>query len=110
MRNLTESRIGVIGLGYVGLPLAVEFGKHYETTGFDINVARIAALRDGRDHTLEVSEEELSEAKRLRYTHALDDLRVCNVYIVTVPTPIDSFKTPDFSPLIKASEAIGSVL
>ena len=110
MRDLSESRIGIIGLGYVGLPLAVEFGKRYDTVGFDINAARILALREGRDHTLEVSAGELAVSTRLRYSHILDELRACNVFIVTVPTPIDAFKTPDFTPLIKASETIGSVL
>ena len=110
MHDLNESRIGIIGLGYVGLPLAVEFGKRYHTIGFDINAARIKALGEGVDHTLEVSAEELAESTRLRFTRALDDLSACNVFIVTVPTPIDEFKTPDFTPLIKASESIGSVL
>jgi UDP-N-acetyl-D-galactosamine dehydrogenase len=110
MRDIKNCTIGIVGLGYVGLPLAVEFGKKYETTGFDINVDRITALRVGLDHTLEVSHAELAEADRLRFTCDLDELRACNVYIVTVPTPIDAFKTPDFNPLIKASEAIGSVL
>ena len=110
MHDLNESRIGIIGLGYVGLPLAVEFGKRYDTIGFDINAARIKALGEGVDHTLEVSAEELAESARLRFTRALDDLSACNVFIVTVPTPIDEFKTPDFTPLIKASESIGSVL
>ncbi len=110
MHDLNESRIGIIGLGYVGLPLAVEFGKRYDTIGFDINAARIKALGEGVDHTLEVSAEELAESTRLRFTRTLDDLSACNVFIVTVPTPIDEFKTPDFTPLIKASESIGSVL
>ncbi len=110
MRDLNESRIGIIGLGYVGLPLAVEFGKRYDTVGFDIDATRIKALGEGVDRTLEVSAEELAESVRLRCTHALDDLRACNVFIVTVPTPIDAFKTPDFTPLIKASESIGRVL
>ncbi len=108
--DLNQSRIGIVGLGYVGLPLAVEFGRRYDTVGFDINPARISALGEGRDHTLEVSATELAEAARLRFTDKLDDLRACNVFIVTVPTPIDAFKTPDFTPLIKASESIGSVL
>jgi UDP-N-acetyl-D-galactosamine dehydrogenase len=110
MQEMNDSRVGIIGLGYVGLPLAVEFGKHFETIGFDIDDARIQALREGRDRTLEVSAEELAEVSRLRYTCTLEDLRVCNVFIVTVPTPIDAFKNPDLTPLIKASESIGSVL
>jgi UDP-N-acetyl-D-galactosamine dehydrogenase len=110
MRNLEEARIAIIGLGYVGLPLAVEFGKHYSTTGFDINAARVDALRAGRDTTLEVEPEELAAATHLRFSALIDDLRDCNVYIVTVPTPIDSAKRPDLTPLIKASETLGKVL
>jgi len=110
MRNLANARIGVIGLGYVGLPLAVEFGKHYDTLGFDINTARIAELCDGGDHNREVEVEELAAATRLRLSAALDDLRDRNIYIVTVPTPIDEHKRPDFSPLISASRSIGNVL
>ena len=104
------SRIAIIGLGYVGLPLAVEFGKRYETIGFDINAARIAELKQGRDSTLEVEPELLAEAGHLQFTDALDDIAGCNVFIVTVPTPIDAAKRPDLTPLVKASEAIGSVL
>jgi UDP-N-acetyl-D-galactosamine dehydrogenase len=110
MQNLESSRIGVIGLGYVGLPLAVEFGKHYDTLGFDINRTRIADLRAGRDNTLEVDAAELAASARLRYSAQLDDLRACNVYIVTVPTPIDAAKRPDLTPLIRASETLGEVL
>ncbi|KQX97359.1 Vi polysaccharide biosynthesis protein VipA/TviB [Rhodanobacter sp. Root480] len=110
MRNLEEARIAIVGLGYVGLPLAVEFGKHYKTMGFDINAARVDALRAGRDATLEVDAEELAAATHLRFSSQLDDLRDCNVYIVTVPTPIDSAKRPDLTPLIKASETLGKVL
>ena len=110
MRNLEEARIAIVGLGYVGLPLAVEFGKRYETTGFDINAARVDALRAGHDATLEVESEELASATHLRFSAQLDDLRDCNVYIVTVPTPIDSAKRPDLTPLIKASETLGKVL
>jgi UDP-N-acetyl-D-galactosamine dehydrogenase len=90
--------------------LAVEFGKHYSTTGFDINAARVDALRAGRDTTLEVEPEELAAATHLRFSALIDDLRDCNVYIVTVPTPIDSAKRPDLTPLIKASETLGKVL
>ena len=103
-------RIAVIGLGYVGLPLAVEFGKQYATTGFDINAARIAELRQGRDSTLEVEPALLAEADHVRFTDQLDDIAGCNVYIVTVPTPIDAAKRPDLLPLIRATEAIGKVL
>ncbi|MCY7354994.1 MAG: Vi polysaccharide biosynthesis UDP-N-acetylglucosamine C-6 dehydrogenase TviB [Lysobacter sp.] len=107
---LADSRIGIIGLGYVGLPLAVEFGKQYDTVGFDINGARIAELRAGRDSTREVDAAELSTVTRLTFTAQLDDIRGCTVYIVTVPTPIDSAKRPDLTPLIRASEALGQVL
>ena len=108
--TLSDARIAIIGLGYVGLPLAVEFGKHYATVGFDINAARIAELQAGRDSTLEVEPELLAQAARLEFTDQLDDIAKCNVFIVTVPTPIDTAKRPDLTPLIKASEAIGKVL
>ncbi|TXI28654.1 MAG: Vi polysaccharide biosynthesis UDP-N-acetylglucosamine C-6 dehydrogenase TviB, partial [Ottowia sp.] len=108
--RLEHSRIAIIGLGYVGLPLAVEFGKQYDTVGFDINAARIAELRQGRDSTLEVEPELLAQSARLRYADTLGEIAACNVYIVTVPTPIDAAKRPDLTPLVKASEAIGSVL
>src|SRR5690606_19973640 len=104
-----DTRIAIVGLGYVGLPLAVEFGKQYATVGFDINAARIAELRQGRDSTLEVEPELLALATRLSFTDALDDIAGCNVYIVTVPTPIDAAKRPDLTPLVRASEAIGKV-
>ena len=110
MQPHTDARIAIVGLGYVGLPLAVEFGKQYATTGFDINGARIAELREGRDSTLEVEPELLAQAQRLAFTDRLDDIASCNVYIVTVPTPINEHKQPDFTPLEKASEAIGKVL
>jgi UDP-N-acetyl-D-galactosamine dehydrogenase len=111
MQILTnDTQIGIIGLGYVGLPLAVEFGKHYPTLGFDINEGRIAELRDGVDHTLEVDSEELQAAHRLRFSTALDDLRAVTVYIVTVPTPIDAHKQPDLTPLQRASELLGTVI
>jgi UDP-N-acetyl-D-galactosamine dehydrogenase len=103
-------RIGIVGLGYVGLPLAVEFGKRYPTTGFDINPARISELRAGRDSTLEVSAEALAGSPQLRFTSDIEDIRGCQVYIVTVPTPIDAARRPDLTPLVKASEAIGKVL
>jgi len=108
--SLRNCRIGVIGLGYVGLPLAVEFGKHYETTGFDINPARIAELRKHKDRTLEVDARELRESKRLRFTSEPKDLKPCRVYIVTVPTPIDADKRPDLGPLELASETVGKLL
>ena len=110
MQSLQGTKIAIIGLGYVGLPLAVEFGKHYDTTGFDIQAARVAALRAGHDSTLEVDADELAASTRLRFSADPADLRGCNVYIVTVPTPIDAAKRPDLTPLIKASETLGRVL
>ena len=105
-----KNKIAIIGLGYVGLPLAVEFGKKYPTTGFDINGPRIAALISGHDSTLEVDEAELKQATQLNYTTDIEQLKSCNIYIVTVPTPIDSHKRPDLTPLEKASETVGKVL
>lgn len=110
MININDIKIAVIGLGYVGLPLAVEFGKQHAVVGFDINAERIAALNGGTDHTLEVSDEELAQATHLCYSANIDALKDCNFFIVTVPTPIDAYKQPDLTPLIKASEAIGSLL
>jgi hypothetical protein len=110
MLTLPEVRLAVIGLGYVGLPLAVEFGKHRDVLGFDINAARIDALRAGHDATLEVDDAELRDARGLRYTADAAALSACNVFIVTVPTPIDEHKRPDLTPLIKASETVGRVL
>ena len=110
MKTVEDARIGIIGLGYVGLPLAVEFGKKFPTIGFDINRKRIGELRDGRDSTKECSAEELSAAKRLIYSSELSDLNDCNVYIVTVPTPVDASNRPDLTPLIKASETVGAVI
>ena len=110
IKNLSDVKLAIIGLGYVGLPLAAEFAKRRKVIGFDINPARIAALKAGHDATLEVSDEELREATGLHYTTDLADLATANVYIVTVPTPIDEHKRPDLSPLIKASGTIGEVL
>jgi UDP-N-acetyl-D-galactosamine dehydrogenase len=110
MHTLSELKLAVIGLGYVGLPLAVEFGKRREVVGFDINAARIASLQAGVDDTLEVDAAELAEAQGLRYSAQAEDLRACNAFIVTVPTPIDDYKRPDLTPLIKASETVGRVL
>ncbi len=110
MLQLPELKIAIIGLGYVGLPLAVEFGKKVPVTGFDIHQKRIDELKAGQDHTLEVSPEELKQATQLTYTAQLEDLEDCNFFIVTVPTPIDDFKQPDLTPLIKASTSIGKVL
>lgn len=110
MLTLDNSRICLVGLGYVGLPLAVEFGKKFETTGFDINKERIEELKSGKDSTLEVEPELLAEAKQLSFTCELSEIENCNIYVITVPTPIDEFKTPDLRPLISASKAVGKVL
>ncbi|MGS0706911.1 Vi polysaccharide biosynthesis UDP-N-acetylglucosamine C-6 dehydrogenase TviB [Acinetobacter sp. ANC 3781] len=110
MLTLSELKIAVIGLGYVGLPLAVEFGKKIPVVGFDIHQKRIDELKSGQDHTLEVSPEELVQSAHLTYSANLDDLKDCNFFIVTVPTPIDEFKQPDLTPLVKASTSIGKVL
>jgi UDP-N-acetyl-D-galactosamine dehydrogenase len=110
MQQLENTRIAIVGLGYVGLPLAVEFGRRYDTVGFDIRAARVEELRAGHDHTLEVDAAELAAATRLRFSAQLDGIRGCNVYIVTVPTPIDAAKRPDLTPLVKASESLGQVL
>lgn len=103
-------KIAVIGQGYVGLPLAVEFGKKVPTLGFDINPKRIASLQAGYDSTLEVSKQELAQSTHISYSHNVEDLKYCDVYIVTVPTPIDEFKNPDLTPLLKASEMLGKVI
>ena len=108
--NLRNLRVGVIGLGYVGLPLAVEFGKRFNTIGFDVKQDRVDELRRGHDATLETTPEELAAATRLACTTRLADLRECRVFIVTVPTPIDEYKRPDLTPLVKASESVGQVL
>ena len=110
MPTLNDAPIAVIGLGYVGLPLAVEFGKKRKVVGFDINTARIAELRAGKDNTLEVDAAEMAEATHLSFTDQLNDLAECTTFIVTVPTPIDEHKRPDLTPLLKASETIGKVL
>ena len=103
-------KIGIIGLGYVGLPLAIEFGKKYDTVGFDISQLRITQLSDGVDLTLEATEDDISSANNLKFTSQKEDLESCNVYVVTVPTPIDSYKAPDLRPLISASELVGQYL
>jgi UDP-N-acetyl-D-galactosamine dehydrogenase len=110
MQSLEHTRIAVIGLGYVGLPLAVEFARHYDTTGFDINASRVDELRGGVDSTLEVDAAELEQATRLHFTAALEEIKGCQVYIVTVPTPIDAARRPDLTPLVKASESLGKVI
>jgi UDP-N-acetyl-D-galactosamine dehydrogenase len=108
--NLSNVKIGVVGLGYVGLPLAVEFGKKYEVVGFDINLNRIKELEQGIDRTLETTKEDLLSSTKLKFSSALDILATCNIYIVTVPTPIDKFKAPDLTPLLKASAMLGQIL
>ena len=110
MFQLEQLHIAIVGLGYVGLPLAVEFGKHAPTIGFDIHQQRIEDLVAGFDHTLEISSEELQQTVSLSYTTEIEDLADANFYIITVPTPIDDFKQPDLTPLIKSSETIGKVL
>ena len=110
MIKLEDAKIGVVGLGYVGLPLAVEFGKHYETVGFDINEQRVKALSAGIDETLEVSSQEMQASQFLRYTNDSEGLLECDVYIVTVPTPIDQSKRPDLTPLEAASKLVGQFI
>lgn len=108
--NITDKKIAIIGLGYVGLPLAVEFGKKYQTLGFDINQTRVNELENGKDSTLEVSEAELLSMTKLQFSSDVSDLKSANIYIVTVPTPIDDNNAPDLIPLEKASEMLGSVI
>ena len=110
MQKMEDIKLAIIGLGYVGLPLAVEFGKHRTVVGFDISQPRIQALKEGHDATLEVSDEELKEARLLSFSCELSELENCNTFVVTVPTPIDEYNQPDLTPLIKASESIGKVL
>ena len=110
MFQLEQLKIAIMGLGYVGLPLAVEFGKKVQTMGFDINLQRIQELNNFQDHTLEVSAEELAQVENLSYCSHIEQLKQCNFFIVTVPTPIDNFKQPDLTPLIKASQSIAQIL
>jgi UDP-N-acetyl-D-glucosamine/UDP-N-acetyl-D-galactosamine dehydrogenase len=110
MLTLEQIKIGIIGLGYVGLPLAVEFGKKFSTIGFDRNPKRLVELSSGMDSTLEVSEQELKEATKLQFSSDPQELQTCNVYIIAVPTPIDSSKRPDLKPLVSASNTVGQVL
>ncbi len=110
MIDCDDTKIAVVGLGYVGLPLAIEFGKIYETVGFDINESRIKELIAGNDSTLETNSEELESAIRLSYSNEIKSITNCNIYIVTVPTPIDEHKNPDLGPLVNASEIIGKLL
>ncbi len=109
-QSLNDVKIGIIGLGYVGLPLAIEFGKKYQTVGFDIHEKRITELKAGHDFTLEVSSEELADSAHISYSCNVGDLKSCNVYIVTVPTPIDEHKQPDLTPLVKASAMLAKVI
>ena len=110
MRSISGTRIGLVGLGYVGLPLAVEFGKHLPTIGLDINTQRIEELKSGFDRSLECTKEEMDLAGKLSFSADSLDLKDCNVYIVTVPTPIDGYNRPDLTPLVKASHSVGKVL
>ncbi|HEX7026230.1 MAG TPA: Vi polysaccharide biosynthesis UDP-N-acetylglucosamine C-6 dehydrogenase TviB [Gammaproteobacteria bacterium] len=110
MPSIQESKIAVVGLGYVGLPLAVEFGRIIPTLGFDIKPKRVAELKQGLDRTLEVSEKQLADSRQLRFSDQPEDLAACNVFIVTVPTPIDSYKRPELAPLKGASHTVGRVL
>jgi UDP-N-acetyl-D-galactosamine dehydrogenase len=110
VKGFQMKKLAVIGLGYVGLPLAAAFGEKRDIVGFDINAKRIAELKDGVDFTREVSADELAAASGLSFASTLDDIRDCQIYIVTVPTPIDEYKTPDLTPLVKASESVGKVL
>jgi UDP-N-acetyl-D-glucosamine/UDP-N-acetyl-D-galactosamine dehydrogenase len=107
---MTDIKIAIIGLGYVGLPLAIEFGKIYQTIGFDINSNRIKELKNGEDLTNELTLEELKNSKYLKYTTDMEAIKLCNIYIVTVPTPIDELNNPNLDPLIKASNSIGNLL
>lgn len=108
--NLNQANIAIIGLGYVGLPLAVEFGKQRNVLGFDINAARIAELHSGQDSTLEVTPEELKTSNGLRFSNNAEDLKSCQIFIVTVPTPVDKANRPDLTPLVKASETVGKAI
>jgi UDP-N-acetyl-D-galactosamine dehydrogenase len=108
--NESSYKIGIIGLGYVGLPLAVEFGKKYATIGFDIDMARINQLKSGNDNTLELTESDLQQARLLNFSHLPEDLLGCNIFILTVPTPVDKHNRPNLGPLLKASETVGKVV
>lgn len=108
--QIQDVKLAVVGLGYVGLPLAVEFGKHRAVVGFDINAGRVAELRDGHDRTREVESDDLKQATGLTYASEASALAEANVFIVTVPTPIDAYKQPDLTPLVRASETLGKVL
>lgn len=108
--NLVDAKIGVIGLGYVGLPLAVEFGKKFTVIGFDINIDRVNELKNGIDRTSECTNDEMKSSHNLVFSTDINSIKECNIYIVTVPTPIDKFKSPDLKPILNASEMIGTIL
>jgi UDP-N-acetyl-D-galactosamine dehydrogenase len=108
--HFSNNNIAIIGLGYVGLPLAVAFGSKYNTIGFDINTNRVAELASGIDKTLESDADKIKGATQLKFSSNIDDLKLCDLFIVTVPTPINQFKAPDLAPLLKASEMIGKVM
>ena len=110
MPKFSDVKIAVIGMGYVGLPLAVAFAKHYPVIGFDINFKRVEELKAGKDSTFEISNSELVAAKALSFTCRDENLKSCNIFIVTVPTPIDNLKKPDLTPLLKASALLGKVI
>ena len=107
---MINTKIAIVGLGYVGLPLAIEFGKLFETIGFDIKESRIQELLTGKDSTLEVTSHELKESALLRFTTDAKDIQSCNIFIITVPTPIDKHKNPDLIPLVNASKTVGRFL
>ena len=107
---MDDSKIAIIGLGYVGLPLSIEFGKAFKTIGFDTKQSRVADLKRGHDSSFEVTSEKFQESKRLTFTNDVNDIANCNVYIITVPTPIDEYKKPNLMPLITASETVGKFL
>jgi len=110
LSEIAASKIAIIGLGYVGLPLAVEFSRKYSVLGFDINKERVAELKRGYDRTQEISSEDLQRVQDLQFSDELSALATCNIFIVTVPTPIDNYKKPDLGPLLKASDTVGKVL
>lgn len=110
LTTLGSAKIAIVGLGYVGLPLAVAFGMTRKTIGFDVNPERVAALKKGTDSTLEVASEDLSQANRLSFSSSIDDLKDCRIFIITVPTPIDSANRPNLKPLERASESVASIL
>ena len=110
MIELGKCNIAVIGLGYVGLPLAIEFGKYFPVVGFDINLERIAELKSGVDATREVTRSEFKSASLLNFSSEIDAIENCNIFIVTVPTPIDDQKRPNLSPLLEASKMLGLII